>query len=682
MGNGYISYKRRNERTGLENQSWKDSWNSISYADGRLPDFPRATCELQGYAYDAKIRGGPAGPPRLEGRRLRGPAREGGRRPQAPVQPRLLAGRSRLLRPRARRRRQPGRLARLEQRAPAVERHRRRQQGEVRGRPPDGPAACGRAGASGRWPRARVATTRSATTSARCGRSTTRSSPGACGGTASRRRPRGSRPGSSTPPRSSRAGCRRRSAATTASVTKYPVKYPTACSPQAWSTGAPLLLLRTMLGLEPLGDHLVVDPALPIDHRPPRAARHPGSLGPARRLRARPGPRPRGQAPGRGQRRPDGEARHTTTTTSTAPRHGGRHDRWTTAGRRRRVVIVGGGFAGVACARALAKHDDIHVTLIDKNDYHQFQPLLYQVATSMLGAGRHRLSAAQDRRRVRRLRGEARRGRLDRPGREVRHDRQRRDLRGRLPRPRGRLPAELLQDPGRRARVPALLAGRRAGACGPGSSRRSRRRTATPSAPTDGALDFVIVGGGPTGVEVAGALSEMINTTMVHEFPSLAPRAKVHLVDHGQALLKMFADKAHAYSAAGPREGRRGPSAGHGRHRDRPGPREAVRRVDDQDPVRRLGRGPHGGAGRRCQRAAAGSRRSDRREPGLHGRRLPGRARRSATSRTSRRATARPTRSSARSRSRAARRPPRRSSPSARASRPSRSRTSTRGRWR
>ena len=46
-------------------------------------------------------------------------------------------------------------------------------------------------------------------------------------------------------------------------LTKYPVQYPTACSPQAWSTGAPLLLLRTMLGLEPVGDHLVVDPALP-----------------------------------------------------------------------------------------------------------------------------------------------------------------------------------------------------------------------------------------------------------------------------------------------------------------------------------------------------------------------------------------------------------------------------------
>jgi glycogen debranching enzyme len=48
------------------------------------------------------------------------------------------------------------------------------------------------------------------------------------------------------------------------SMTESPVEYPTACSPQAWATGAPLLLLRTMLGLEPSGDHLVVDPSLPL----------------------------------------------------------------------------------------------------------------------------------------------------------------------------------------------------------------------------------------------------------------------------------------------------------------------------------------------------------------------------------------------------------------------------------
>lgn len=57
MDDGYIWYQRRNERNGLENQCWKESWNAICYRDGRLPGLPRATCELQGYAYDAKKRG-------------------------------------------------------------------------------------------------------------------------------------------------------------------------------------------------------------------------------------------------------------------------------------------------------------------------------------------------------------------------------------------------------------------------------------------------------------------------------------------------------------------------------------------------------------------------------------------------------------------------------------------------
>ena len=50
------------------------------------------------------------------------------------------------------------------------------------------------------------------------------------------------------------------------------------------------------------------------------------------------------------------------------------------------VVIVGGGFAGVGCARRLAGRDDVRITLIDRNNYHQFQPLLYQVATSQLAS--------------------------------------------------------------------------------------------------------------------------------------------------------------------------------------------------------------------------------------------------------------------------------------------------------
>jgi len=55
-GDGYIEYERRNAQTGLDNQCWKDSWDSIAFADGTLAPTPRATCELQGYAYDAKRR--------------------------------------------------------------------------------------------------------------------------------------------------------------------------------------------------------------------------------------------------------------------------------------------------------------------------------------------------------------------------------------------------------------------------------------------------------------------------------------------------------------------------------------------------------------------------------------------------------------------------------------------------
>ena len=217
MGNGYISYKRRNEETGLENQCWKDSWDSISYRDGELPGFPRATCELQGYAYDAKIRGA-----RLA---------------------RLVW-------------KDPAFADRLEKQAADLKRRFNRdfwvEDGEyfalaldadgnqvdalssnnghllwsgivdktkAQGRraPPDGAEAVLAAGAFARSPKARGATTRSATTSAPSGLSTTRSSPGDSVATASRTRRRRSPQASSTPPTSSRAAYPKRSAATRAS---------------------------------------------------------------------------------------------------------------------------------------------------------------------------------------------------------------------------------------------------------------------------------------------------------------------------------------------------------------------------------------------------------------------------------------------------------------------------------
>jgi glycogen debranching enzyme len=54
-GDGYLEYRTRSA-AGLVNQCWKDSWNSILYADGRLARPPIATCEIQGYAFDARVR--------------------------------------------------------------------------------------------------------------------------------------------------------------------------------------------------------------------------------------------------------------------------------------------------------------------------------------------------------------------------------------------------------------------------------------------------------------------------------------------------------------------------------------------------------------------------------------------------------------------------------------------------
>jgi glycogen debranching enzyme len=259
---GYIWYQRRNEETGLENQCWKDSWNSISFRDGRLPGYPRATCELQGYAYDAKIRG--------------------------------------------------ARLARLVWKDPAFADALERQAVDLKRRfnrdfwiqdggyyalalDPDGNQVDALTSNNGHllWSGI-VDASRAKQVAAQLmgprlfsgwGVRTMAEGEG-------RYNPIGYHVGTVWPFDNSfiawglrRYGFKDEAAQIAAGIleaaelfngrlpeafggyerrlTRYPVQYPTACSPQAWSTGAPLLLLRTMLGLEPLGDHLVVDPALP-----------------------------------------------------------------------------------------------------------------------------------------------------------------------------------------------------------------------------------------------------------------------------------------------------------------------------------------------------------------------------------------------------------------------------------
>ncbi|MBQ1071652.1 amylo-alpha-1,6-glucosidase [Micromonospora sp. C31] len=263
LGNGYIWYERRNTDTGLENQCWKDSWDSISYRDGKLPPFPRATCEVQGYAYDAKLRAA----------RL---ARE-------------FWG-------------DPDFAARLEQEAAALKERFNRDfwvdDGEyyALALDPDGrqcdvlSSNIGHLLWSGIVDEDRAGRIAEHLVGPRLftGWGVRTLAEGEI-----RYNPIGYHNGTIWPFDNSFIawGLRRYGFAEEAAVvasgildaatyfqgrlpeafggyprelTKFPVEYPTACSPQAWSTGTPLLLLRTMLGLEPHEGHLAVEPRLPI----------------------------------------------------------------------------------------------------------------------------------------------------------------------------------------------------------------------------------------------------------------------------------------------------------------------------------------------------------------------------------------------------------------------------------
>ncbi|MDO3703869.1 glycogen debranching N-terminal domain-containing protein [Micromonospora sp. C28SCA-DRY-2] len=262
LGTGYIWYRTRNPETGLQNQCWKDSWDAISYRDGRLPGFPRATCELQGYAYDAKMRGA-----RLA---------------------RAVWG-------------DPEYADRLEREAAALKQRFNRDFWipekeyyalalDADGRHVDALSSnIGHLLWSGIVDESRAGRIAEHLLGPRLfsgwGVRTLADDQGLYN-------PIGYHVGTVWPFDNSiiawglwRYGFREEAGRICESMlaasryfggrlpeafagyerqlTEYPVEYPTACSPQAWSTGTPLLLLRVMLGLEPQGEHLIIDPALP-----------------------------------------------------------------------------------------------------------------------------------------------------------------------------------------------------------------------------------------------------------------------------------------------------------------------------------------------------------------------------------------------------------------------------------
>jgi NADH:ubiquinone reductase (H+-translocating) len=217
---------------------------------------------------------------------------------------------------------------------------------------------------------------------------------------------------------------------------------------------------------------------------------------------------------------------------------------------RRHVVIVGGGFAGLGCAQRLADHDDVRVTLIDRNNYHQFQPLLYQVATSLLGGGDIANSLREvfaGKRNVDVQLAEI--AAVDTKTKTVKSADGEEWTADALVLAAGSQP-NFFNTPGAAEHAFPLYS------LDDALTLQSRILTLLEQVDRDpklidrGALNFVIVGGGPTGVEVTGAIADMINITVPDEYDGFdATKAHIYLVDYGDVLLRPFSDTAHGYVA-------------------------------------------------------------------------------------------------------------------------------------
>lgn len=205
-----------------------------------------------------------------------------------------------------------------------------------------------------------------------------------------------------------------------------------------------------------------------------------------------------------------------------------------------RIVIIGAGFGGLACAQGL-RTAAASITLIDRHNYHLFQPLLYQVATTALAAGDIAIpirSLLREQRNTRVLLGEV--TGIDCARREVILETQRIAY-DYLVIATGSSHSYFGRDewepyaPGLKriedaiaVRSRLLLAFERAEACADPVERAAL-------------LTFLVVGGGPTGVELAGAIAELARVGMTQEFRNFDPaQARVLLVQAGPRILPTF----------------------------------------------------------------------------------------------------------------------------------------------
>jgi NADH dehydrogenase len=208
------------------------------------------------------------------------------------------------------------------------------------------------------------------------------------------------------------------------------------------------------------------------------------------------------------------------------------------------VVIIGGGFGGLSAARTL-RNADVRVTLIDRRNHHVFQPLLYQVATATLSPGD---IAAPIRWILRHIRNArvllANATRIDVDARRI-------ELAD-----GGSLDYDWLivatgskhayfghgdwepNAPGLKTLEDAIAIRRRILIAFERAEREEDARRQREL------LTFVIVGGGPTGVELAGTLAEIARQTLRDEFRAIdTARARILLVEAGPTILQTFPEK-------------------------------------------------------------------------------------------------------------------------------------------
>ena len=212
------------------------------------------------------------------------------------------------------------------------------------------------------------------------------------------------------------------------------------------------------------------------------------------------------------------------------------------------VVIVGAGFGGLGVAEQLA-HVPVEVTLIDQHDYHTFQPLLYQVATSLLNAEdvgapirglfRHQDNVTFHMATV---------TQVDMPGHKIQLS-DGKDVSYDYLVLAGGATVNYFNTPGAAEHAFPLYTLMNAVKLRNRILERFEAADRDPTLIEEGALNFVIVGAGPTGVETAGALSDLFYNLLPRDYHQLATeKARVIIVEMGKEVLAPFKDNLRSYA--------------------------------------------------------------------------------------------------------------------------------------